>query len=121
MRVERLTQEIARHLVNRRHVRTTGLGERCGQTDAREYCGATDAAVRFSQRVGESDRRRCDRSSVRWHGPTTAYIISVRSLRTGVQTSPTWLGHRSRVCPRRDAEVLYEVAVQLALVIEPNG
>jgi hypothetical protein len=30
-------------------------------------------------------------------------------------------GHRPRICPRCDAEMLYEVAVKLALVIEPRG
>jgi hypothetical protein len=69
-----------------------------------------------------SARRRCDRSHVRWHGPITALRDFRSPAPNGGADQPGLIvsACRPRVCPRCDAAVLHEVAVQLALVIEPN-
>jgi hypothetical protein len=66
-----------------------------------------------------SARRRCDRSRVRRHGPITA----LRGFRSPApnggadRSAPVASAYRPRVCPKCDAVVLREVAVQLAPVI----
>jgi hypothetical protein len=59
---------------------------------------------------------------VRRHGPITALRDFRSPAPNGGADQPGLIAsaYRPRVCPRCDAAVLHEVAVQLALVIEPN-
>jgi hypothetical protein len=80
-------------------------------------CGVCISAVCL-----RSAGRRCDRSRVRRHGPSTA-LRDFRSPAPNGGADQSGLiasAYRRRVCPRCDAVVRHEVAVQLALVIEPN-